>query len=80
MCANWIVSVGKLGAASAAGNNKMGVAPCHFHVASESDGKCPQWRFSVGDASSQAPARNAGQARQARHVLHDVLSKLIDQV
>ncbi len=66
MCAKWIVSVGKVGVASAKGGVKANVAPCHFHVAAESSGRDPQWRF-TGMTHSW----------RARHVLQDVLAKLV---
>ena len=65
MCANWIVSVGKVGPPTAAVNKRMRAASGAMHVASDAACTEPQWRFVAGSDA-------------ARQVLQDVLSTLID--
>ena len=76
MCANWIVSVGKVGAAIAAGSSKASAAPSRFDIASEYGYRGPQWRFVAGGADAATPGRDPAAQRLARHVLQDVLAEL----
>lgn len=79
MCANWIVSVGKVGGGSAGGSSKVNVTPSHFHVASDSSLGGPQWRFVAKGGRAAAAIQGANESWQAKHVLQGVLSKLVDK-